>query len=125
MSLLEWLAIGVAAITGLGSGALSALFSPFAQRRAEETKLRQSERRKLISDGRALIAEATHWEKARVANDPRFLAVRRHLSEKTLDDIQSPTLTIAIGSGIGVGNLGHLVKLRDDLERLEAEWKLT
>lgn len=117
---MEWVA---AVIAGVGSGFLSAVFSPFAQRRAKEAEIRASERRALVAAGRALVEEARReqWNDQQVGADPRLLALRPHLSEHTRGTYDLYPVTLSIPK-VGVETHTHLLDEVDDLER---KWKLT
>lgn len=126
---MEILAIIAGVIAGIGSGFLSAVLSPFAQRRAEETRTKRQERRRLIAEGRSLVAEArsNDWGFFSVGADPRYLAMRPHLPESVqnayvpVSSLPMPQAVSQLAALTGPPNHEPLSRAIDDLER---QWKL-
>ena len=119
---MDWTATVIAVIAGVGSGFLSALASPFAQRRAEEAKARTTARRVVVSGGRQLVSEARReeWSPVLIAHDLRYMALIPHLSETVRQkyDVNTRTLYVEIG-----GALRHPA-LAAEIDDLERRWNL-
>ena len=118
----EWFGIAAGVIAGIGSGFLSALATPFVQRRAEEAKTRQEARRDLVARGRALVVEAARegWDPPEVARDGRYLQLRPHLSQPVRETYRASPRTLYAYSD---GRPSH-VMLADAIDVLEKDWKL-
>jgi hypothetical protein len=115
-------AVVLAVLAGVGSGFLSAVASPFAQRRAEEARLRTQARRERIDQGRALLAEARrgNWGGISVGADTRFTELRPYLPQDIQDRYKLSGVeqrTLAVGRQVH----NELMNAIDDLEKA---WKL-
>ena len=118
---MEWASVVAGVIAGIGSGFLSAVATPFVQRRTEETRARSSARRDLISQGRRLVADARQldWAPPNVYMDVRYNSLKRHLPEAVKEiyavDLQTVYLTR--------GRWQH-DRLADAIDALERQWRL-
>jgi hypothetical protein len=105
---------------------LSTLLGPGAQRRAEETRLRTEAKREVVQGARSLIAEvhAGAWGGTLdfYFDDPRYLAVRRHLRSYTRGLFGERQFASDVPAG---EHPMPVDALADDIDRLEREWKLT
>lgn len=119
---MEFAAIVAGVVAGIGSGFLSAVSTPFVQRRAEETKLRTQARRERIDQGRALLDEARrdNWSNDTLGRDPRFTELRQHLPESVQRDYEVSAMH---GHPLQVGHRVHN-ELMEAIDALEAKWKL-
>lgn len=119
---MDWTATIVAVIAGVGSGFLSALATPFVQRRAEETKARTSARRDAVTRGRELVADARtrNWGRQMIAQDVRFIALRVHLPDTVQQGYEVAPRTRYVEPDGGVQHT-LLAAAIDDLER---RWNL-
>jgi hypothetical protein len=120
-----FLPIVIAAFTGGLSGAIVSLVAPWLNWGIEKKKMRLEAKRTLIKNlrselGMLAIAPASKQEfRSRVC----YAQVRPFLQKKTIDFIESDSITVISGGRhSGADNFKSI--LLDDISRLEKEWEL-
>lgn len=114
-------AVVVAVIAGAGSGFLSALVTPFAQRRGQESRDRTQARRELIAKGRILVqkADAEGWSPVEISQAVDWLTLRAHLPKELVEDYTPRPRTSYVSSdSVRHGDLA------DAIDQLERAWRL-
>jgi hypothetical protein len=89
----------------------------WAKWRVEQARENRKHHREIVHDGWALLRERPAW-RALLA-DPRFHAVEPHLSGS-----MRVRRTWVVSVPDETGGKPHLADLRDELARLEREWRL-
>jgi riboflavin biosynthesis pyrimidine reductase len=115
--------IAVSVVIGVGSGTVAALVTPWTQW-AVETRRQQRERRaRIIDDARQLVHEGQRMVRRDLLVDPRYLAIRPHLTEETEQKLRAQHETV-VEDSYGTGGNYYLGLIRNEADRLAREWKL-
>jgi hypothetical protein len=115
--------VAVGVIAGVGSGALAALFAPWAQGRVDERRLRRESQAKVIAGARELVHEGQDMDRSVLLRDPRYLAIRPYLPPEVESQLHAQELTVVSDPYGTVGN-PYLALIRNEADRLEKKWRL-
>jgi hypothetical protein len=114
----------VAVIAGAGGGTFAALVTPWAQWAVDKRRRRTERRSELLRGARELVHQGQDADRKILLNDPRYLAIRPHLSAEVEAKLRSQEITAMSDPYRTVGNY-YLSLIRDEADRLEKEvWKL-
>ena len=119
---IEWTNVIVAAITGLGSGAVGSLIAPWVNWRIEQKKEVINARRKFISDCRVELSRLQDINEIRRGS--LYAQLRPHLDETLAKNIDSGAINVRLGSGRKSGANYFHPDLYDAVSKLEQKWKL-
>jgi hypothetical protein len=110
------------AVAGASTGFVAAwLRRPIAEVRAENTRLRNTQRREVVAGARAALDEAGkgRWSCGQLAHDRRFQAIRRYLPEDLAGNYWP-----FMGDENDGGALEFYDELMSAIDQLEDRWDL-
>jgi uncharacterized membrane-anchored protein YhcB (DUF1043 family) len=121
----DWTTVAVAAVTGLGSGAVASLLTPWSQWGVDKRRQQRAARTKLVDDWRAMVARHLHNGGAQIIDDADYLKLRRHLSPERLKRLELSGRHFTFREGAeGISAHDRLSAVTEEIDRLEREWGL-
>ena len=91
-------------VVGLGAGTFASLTAPWAQWGVEKRRERRRNQTAVITGARALVAERQDASRKEILVDPRYLAIRPHLTADVEKELRRQGL-VAVADTYGtVGN---------------------
>jgi hypothetical protein len=115
--------IAVALVAGAGGGTLAALVTPYAQWGVDKRRQRRERRTAIVNGARELVHGGQGMDRSEILIDPRYLAIRPHLTEGAEQALRAQHVTAVSDTYGTVGN-PYLALIRNEADRLAKEWKL-
>ena len=112
----------IPALIGLVAGLIGSLIAPWIHWGIEKRRMLLESRRSLIKSARIEMS-APVPPRERFREKPIYSQIRPHLSDKTIELIESDTVFIQQG-GRGDGANNYSAKVLDDILALEKKWEL-
>jgi hypothetical protein len=116
-----WTEIAVGVTTGLGTGVLASVLSPWAQWGVEKRRRQMDQRAAIIHGARRLVAERQPDDRSEILRDPRYLAIRPHLDPEVEAKLRAQGI-VAVRDTYGTVGNNYLALIRDEADRLEKAW---
>lgn len=114
----------VAVVAGAGGGTFAALVTPWAQWGVDKRRERIERRIEIIRGARELVHQGQDVERSVLLKDPRYLAIRPHLSAEVEAKLRDQAIAVVSDPYGTVGNY-YLSLIGDEADRLETKvWKL-
>jgi hypothetical protein len=125
----EWWATAIiAAVTGLGSGAVGSIIAPWSNWGVEKRRDKLTARRNQIAAWRKMVGRYVGQPGGgdQIIHDPDYASLRRHLKRERLARLEHSGHSAVFKQGAqGISADDKLSAVSDQIDDLERKWKLT